>query len=103
MLISTRDPSEPASKYCFPSKLFEYMVSGNPVLSTRIGGIPEEYEPYLIYMEDISVDGIRDAILKVAQMPFEERITFGDAAREFVLQKKNATKQAQKIQAFLLE
>ena len=26
MLISTRDPSEEASAYCFPSKIFEYMV-----------------------------------------------------------------------------
>ncbi|MBQ7377974.1 MAG: glycosyltransferase [Clostridia bacterium] len=101
MLISTRDPAEPASKYCFPSKLFEYMVSGNPVLSTRIGGIPEEYEPYLIYLEDISVDGIRDAILKVAQMPVEERMAFGDAARTFVLNEKNNIAQAQKILSFL--
>ena len=30
MIINMRDPKEEASKFCFPSKLFEYMLTGKP-------------------------------------------------------------------------
>ena len=100
MLISTRRSDEAASDYCFPSKLFEYMVSGNPVLSARIGGIPEEYFDYLIEMKSTSAADIRDAILAVADMSEEERLARGEAGRHFVLEKKNNRAQAQKILDF---
>ena len=37
------------------SKIFEYMVSGNPVLSTRIKGIPDEYFDYIIPLDSPSI------------------------------------------------
>lgn len=103
MLISTRRPDEPASKYCFPSKLFEYMVSGNPVLSCRIDGIPDEYFQYLISMESTSPKDIAVAIQQVADMSEEDRITFGERAKAFILNEKNNVAQAEKILSFLNE
>mgnify|MGYP004611646163 FL=1 len=47
LLINMRLPSEPASGYCFPSKLFEYMATGTPVLSFDIAAIPREYLQHL--------------------------------------------------------
>lgn len=101
MLISTRDPLEPASAYCFPSKIFEYMVSGNPVISTRIKGIPEEYFEHLIPLDSITPEEIARAISLVAEMPKEARQSFGGEARDFVLNKKNNVSQAQKILDFV--
>lgn len=103
MLISTRRDIEEASKYCFPSKIFEYMVSGNPVLSCRIGGIPDEYFDYLIEMRSTSPEDIRDAILKVAGMTSEERKARGEAAKRFVLDEKNNIRQAELILKFIEE
>ena len=101
MMINTRRPNEEASKYCFPSKLFEYMLSGNPVLSFKIEGIPDEYFKHLIEMKEVSPDCIAKAIEKVADMPEHERQRFGREARDFVLQNKNNVKQAEKILNFV--
>ena len=101
MLISTRRPDEPASDYCFPSKLFEYMMSGNPVLSCRIGGIPDEYFNYLVEMKTTSPSDIKDAILSVAEMSEEERVALGKNARDFILTEKNNVAQARKILEFV--
>ncbi len=100
MLISTRRSDEKASDYCFPSKLFEYMVSGNPVLSARIGGIPDEYFNYLVEMKSTSACDIRDAILSVAAMSQEEREKRGEGGRRFVLEQKNNKKQGFHIMTF---
>lgn len=103
MLISTRRPDEAASDYCFPSKLFEYMISGNPVLSCRIGGIPDEYFDYLIEMKSVSPEGIAQAIKKVAAMPVEDRTLLGKKSKDFILREKNNFSQAKKIIDFINE
>ncbi len=101
MMINTRKPDEAASAYCFPSKLFEYMISGNPVLSFDIKGIPEEYFNYLIKMEDVSPKCIAESIKKVAEMSFNERNALGEQSRDFVIQNKNKNAQTKKILEFI--
>ena len=101
MLISTRNPAENASAYCFPSKIFEYMVSENPVISTRILGIPEEYFEHLIPLDDISPASIKEAIEKVASMPASEREAFGKAAADFIKKNKNNTAQVRRMLDFV--
>ena len=101
MLISTRDPSEPASTYCFPSKMFEYMVSGNPVLSTRINGIPEEYYDYVVPLDSLDVDYLKKEIEKIGKMTKEQRSTIGSKAKEFVLYEKNCNAQMKKVIKFI--
>ena len=48
MLINMRLPSAQRSEYSFPSKLLEFMISGRPVLSPKLGGVPDEYYKYLV-------------------------------------------------------
>jgi len=52
-------------RYSFPSKLIEYMASATPVLTTRLPGIPPEYEPYVYWIEDDSVEGIEHSLRAV--------------------------------------
>ena len=101
MMINTRKPDEKASAYCFPSKLFEYMLSGNPVLSFNIPGIPEEYFDYLIEMKDATPSSIAEAIKSVAAMPLNEIKERGEKSRTFVLEQKNKNAQSKKILDFL--
>lgn len=103
MMINTRKPDEEASAYCFPSKLFEYMISGNPVLSFDIKGIPEEYFNYLVKMEEVSPKCIAESIKKVAEMPFDERNALGEKSKNFVIENKNKNAQAKKILEFANE
>lgn len=101
MLISPRKMSEEASKYCFPSKLFEYMASGRPVISCRLDGIPSEYYDYFLPLHEVTPDGISEAIKKVANMTEEERVLLGNNARAFVINKKNKYVQSKKMMDFI--
>ena len=101
MLISTRDPSEPASRYCFPSKIFEYMISGNPVISTVIAGIPDEYFEYLIPIESIDPDTLAGKITEIATMDRSERSALGEKSRSYILENKNNVAQMKKVLEFI--
>lgn len=63
MLVNPRPTDEEYTNYSFPSKTLEYMSSGTFTLSTRLGGIPEEYFNHLGIIEDYSSSGIRDTII----------------------------------------
>ena len=100
MLISTRKETEIASKYCFPSKLFEYMVSGNPVISCRLAGIPDEYFDYLIELPAVTAKDIAETVKKVAATSPEERKMIGEKQKRFILEEKNRFAQGKKILDF---
>lgn len=100
LLVNMRLPSEPASAYCFPSKLFEYMATGVPVLSFKLEGIPEEYYEYLQIIFDESVVAVKDAMSNALRLDYEELSSQGNKAREFILSKKTVEKQAAKIWKF---
>lgn len=101
MLINTRMPSEKASAYCFPSKLFDYMLTGKPVLSFKIQGIPDEYYKYLVVMESTDIKDIKNAILHVGEMTEDERNQIGKNARDYIINEKNNVKQCKKICEFI--
>ncbi len=101
MLISMRDPNEEGSSYCFPSKILEYMLSGKIALSSKIKGIPPEYYPYLVIIEEFSPKGIAKAINNVCSMGFEEKEKLSLSSRDFVIKNKNSTVQTKKILDFV--
>ena len=97
VMMNMRLPSEEASMYCFPSKLFEYMKTGNLVLSFRIGGIPDEYFEHLIPIEKESVTAVKAAMLEAMKMSKESRLDFGKKAKDFIMMQKNTAKQTKLI------
>ena len=99
-LVNMRLPSEPASAFCFPSKLFEYMATGKPVLSFRIPGIPQEYFQHMIPIEEESAAGVAKAIRSVFEMDEAARREMGRRAARFVLEEKSTAVQAARICAF---
>ncbi len=103
LLINPRPADISYGHVSFPSKIMEYMVSGTPVLTTHLPGIPEEYFEYLYTIDDYSAEGIFSAILEVSRKSRQERIDIGKKAREFVLHKKNNKKQAERILSLIGE
>nr|WP_281420066.1 glycosyltransferase [Faecalicatena faecalis] len=103
LLINMRLPSEPASSYCFPSKLFEYMVTGVPVLSFKLDGIPEEYYNYLVTIEKETIDSVKETIESVIHESTDVIRNRGRAAREYILKHKNSVKQCESIWNWIME
>lgn len=101
LLVNVRNPSDEYTLYSFPSKTMEYMMSGTPLLTTMLPGIPSEYYEYVYAIEDNSVESIRRGIENVYLAKAEERNIMGSKARQFVIEEKNARIQAQKIMKFI--
>lgn len=101
LLINMRLPSEQASAYCFPSKLFEYMVSAVPVISFKLNGIPEDYLEYLIIVEDETEECLVKTIKKALDMSCEERVSIGKKANAFICSQKSNIAQSKLICRFV--
>lgn len=97
LLVNPRQNNEEFTKYSFPSKTMEYMLSGKPVLMYRLDGIPAEYDGYLQYVEDDTVQTLKNKLVEVCEWPLSVREDVGRAARDFVVCNKNRQTQTKKI------
>ena len=103
LLVNPRPTNEEYTKYSFPSKNMEYMVSGTAVLTTNLPGMPSEYKQYVYLIEDETEDGVCKAFKKLSELSEEDIIGKGRLAREFVLTNKNNKKQTNRIIALITE
>ncbi len=101
VMINPRPADMEFTKYSFPSKNMEYMVSGTPILTTRLPGMPQEYYDYIYTVDGSTAEDITLALNKVLAQSKEELHEFGKKAKEFVLSKKNNTAQAKRILSLL--
>ena len=94
LLINPRPINAEFTKYSFPSKNMEYMVSGTPVLTTKLPGMPKEYYEYVFLIEDDSQEGIKNALQLVLNFVPNRLLEKGREARYYVLNNKNNMIQA---------
>lgn len=97
LLINPRPTHEEFTKYSFPSKNMEYMVSGTPMVTTRLPGMPIEYYEYVYLFDDETVPGFVNTLKTILNLNEEILFTKGKRAKEFVLEKKNNRIQAKRI------
>lgn len=97
LLINPRPTNEEYVKYSFPSKNMEYMATGTPVLTTRLPGMPEEYENYVYMIEKEDSNGICEILTNLYEMDPDIFYQRGEAARDFVLNRKNNHVQADSL------
>lgn len=101
LLINPRPSSEELTKYSFPSKNMEYMVSGTPLVTTSLPGMPEEYNQYVYIFDDESTEGIYKTLKFLLSSPKDQLHEFGKQAKRFVLTHKSNDVQANRILSFL--
>jgi glycosyltransferase involved in cell wall biosynthesis len=97
LLVNPRPTNKEYTKYSFPSKNMEYMVSGTPTLTSNLPGMPEEYKKYVYLIDDQTVEGLTNSLRVVFSKTKEELHQKGMIAKDFVLHKKNNIIQAKKI------
>ena len=101
ILINPRPTTEEFTKFSFPSKNMEYMVSRTPLLTTKLPGMPSEYNDYVYLIEDESVEGIRKELENLFNKSDNELREFGVKAQSFVSKNKSNEMQAKRIIDFL--
>lgn len=97
LLINPRPTNEEYTRYSFPSKNMEYMVSGTPILTTDLPGMPKEYKDYIYIIEEENVEGLSKTLKNILGKNRSELHQKGLVAKEFVLKEKNNVLQAKKI------
>ena len=97
VLVNPRQNIEEFTKYSFPSKNLEYLSAGKPVIAYKLDGIPDEYDEYLHYPANDSIEALSKKIMEICEMDADRRRTLGDKARNFVRDQKNAVVQTSRI------
>ncbi len=103
LLVNPRDPRDAFTRYSFPSKTIEYMLSGTPLLTTRLPGIPDEYFNHVFAADQNDCASLTSAMREALACSNEQLTQIGTQAQEFIIDQKNATIQASKILRFLNE
>lgn len=102
LLLNFRNGEDEYTKYSFPSKMTEYMLSGTPLFTSRLDGIPEEYYAYVYSTSAKDAEQLAREMGEILS-DGEALSEMGRRAREFVMNKKNEKCQAGKIIDFLRE
>jgi len=101
VLINSRLSGAEFTKYSFPSKVLEYMMTGRPVITTMLPGIPREYREYLFILQDETPLGLAKLLQEVCEKPLAELSEIGQRARSFVLREKNYLRQGERMFQFI--
>lgn len=99
VLINPRQNTDAFTKFSFPSKTMEYLASGKPVIGYKLDGIPAEYDPYIQYVADNSIEALQDKLLEICSLPECERHAIGHRSRAFILENKNPKAMCRRITA----
>lgn len=101
VLVNPRPGDEAFTKYSFPSKTMEYLAAGVPVVAYKLEGVGDEYDSYLNYPHDGSVQALAERITQVCELPSQEWARMGQKGRTYVLENKNSLAQTRRILEFL--
>lgn len=101
LLLNIRNDEDAYTKYSFPSKMAEYLLSGTPLLTTKLSGIPDEYYAYCYVATAGDTQKIAEQIDEILN---EENFSaLGDQAKRYVEECKNSAEQAARILRFMSE
>jgi glycosyltransferase involved in cell wall biosynthesis len=100
LLANTRRIDDEFTKYSFPSKMLSYMASGTPVLTTKLPGMPDEYNEHVFLVDGQGASAVTEAVNRVLSLPLSTLDAQGTAARGFVAERKNNVFQAARVLEF---
>lgn len=101
LLVVNKPTADDYSNYSFSSKILEYMASGTPLLTTKVGGMPEEYYDYFYFFDKESTEGIKNSLEKIVNFSDKQLRDKGIAARAFAIKNKNYQYMTSTIAGFL--
>ncbi len=102
LIVINKPTADDYSNYSFSSKILECMVSGTPVLTTRVGGMPVEYYDYFRFIDDETPSGLAKAMEDALTASDEECMKLGQRAQTFAKETKNYYTMTERVMAFFM-
>ncbi len=96
-LVNPRQNTEEFTKYSFPSKNLEYLSSGKPLVAYKLDGIPNEYDDYIYYVDDNTIEALAERLIEVCESPAVQIEKHCRDAYDFVQTRKNEREQTKII------
>ena len=103
VLVTLRDLTDPGLKYHYPSKTFEMLAMGKPLIITNSQHTKEMYGEYCRVIDKCDVDSYGEAVSYFRNMPLAERLEYGKRARRYIMENRRWCKWAPSIGAFIRE
>jgi glycosyltransferase involved in cell wall biosynthesis len=103
LLANPRPAGTEIAKVTFPSKIFEYLMSGRPVMTTRLNGFSKDYDELLYWIEGEAPGDIAECINKINKESPEQLLNRAERARDYLLKNKTWEINAKKIHEFISE
>lgn len=102
LLINVRPSNFALARFCFPSKFFEYLSSGTPILTTYIPGMSADLENLVFLIADEDSNGIYNAISDVLKFSSDELEKKGIIAKSYAVETFSNLSQSRRVVSFLL-
>lgn len=87
LLINPRKNTDEFTKYSFPSKNMEYLSSGNPVITYKLDGMPDEYDKILFYPNGNELIDLKNKIDEIYDMNDEQLNSYVKTVKKFMKSK----------------
>ena len=97
VLVNPRQNDEEYTKYSFPSKNIEYLLTGNAVVAYMLDGIPEVYKKFFVSPDSNSTEALAKAVYTAMNMDEDKRRTMSTIAQEYLTETKDKTVVAKRI------
>lgn len=101
MLVTLRDLIDPGLKYHYPSKTFEMLAMGKPLVITNSQHTKEAYGDYCHVIDKCTLKDYAKGVESFRAMSPQERCEYGKRARAFALEKKRWRMQGPAIGEYL--
>lgn len=101
LLANPRPVTTDIAQVTFPSKIFEYLMSGRPVMTTRLNGFSEDYDKLLFWIEGDTPADIAQQINAISEIEDFALTQRAQNARAYMLKNKTWQQNAIRIREFL--
>lgn len=97
VLVNPRQNNSDYTKYSFPSKIIDYLATGNPVIAYKLDGMPDRYRDFIYFVPDNTIKALESTIVNVLYMDNEIKASKSVKALEYLCSEITEEKVAQKI------
>ena len=101
VLVNPRQNDDEYTKYSFPSKNIEYLMTGNAVVAYMLDGIPEVYKEFFVVPSSCATCSLSEAIYFALNESEQEKERRRQKVWRYLAETKEKTSVAKRVVSLL--